>query len=537
MLKNILLFIKWNLIVILTFQIVQPGQCPLAELQYLPQVLDDFLELFSDLPVLGTRRTRINISNQVSLVAEGSESINRQSLAGPQPSMLMSTIDFDRVTVTVANRDVADAGYNGFLFTIVTVLPTELLAIDPMTKSNIIDIYAADASDPTQNSLLGKYTASQTTINIDFKEQFAKPTTQQKPSEPFTLAFKEVDDLPESTYVCARWDSRLSRSQGGWVTGNCWYMGKDVTGTHFCQCHSTGIYGLFHSDQASRLRLAFFRLLPITINAVSFLLIFSFLIIRSMIFYRKSVREMDFVEMGTLLQMVVAWAAMLFCHLGQYFVSGHMIGCIVLTTLFQFFLTIAFIWQCSLLVIKRWQIYDRWISHQVLSLVKYSFSVWILSSTIALTIPIYKWKYLQIETNRECWLEDPIDFGLSIAIVSIASLFSIVLNTLNAIDKKNGNSATTEWNKNDWFTVASTLVMAIAGLLAVISNSWMRSSITAIVFSGASLLLGFLWLGTFLVSVASPWVKHNFQHGNRKIAHDLHLKTVQSASIGYLADT
>lgn len=525
---------------------VEPGQSPLSELQYLPQVLDDLIELLSDLPVLGGRKTRLNIGRQVSIVAEGPESENAGS-----SMTTTTTIDLDRATVTLAKDGANTAGYNGFLFTVVTVLPTELLGIDPLTKSNVVDMYAADASDPTQTSLVGKYTASQTTVHVDLKILGKSATSM---SQVLTLAFKEdattgfsgaaaLSDQSDTDYVCARWDWSLNTSRshtGGWMMGNCWYLGVDAIGTHFCQCDSTGVYSLFRSDgEKARLRMALIRRLPIIINAASFLLMASLLIIHSLFIYRKSARQMDLVEMGARLQMVIAWTAMLFANLLQYFIlSGYMmIGCMLLTTLFQFFLTVAFIWQCALLLIRRWQIRDHWISHQTSSLVKFSLAVWLLSSVVVATIPIYKWKYLQSHLNTECWLQDPVDFGLTVAIVSIASLFSLLLNGNNLVDQQRLIAAPSEWNTNDWFSVANTPLMAVAGLLAVINLSWMRSDTVAIVFSAVSLLLALSWLFTFWNLVASPWqVKHNFTNSNRKISHDVQLKTVQSTATGCLSD-
>lgn len=523
---------------------VEPGQSPLVDLQSLPQVLDDLIQLLSHLPVLGGRGTRLNIGRQVSIVAEGSESgggvENGVSLAGS-----LTTIDLYGATVTLAK----DAGYNGFLFTIVTVLPTELLGIDPLTK--MVDMHAADVSDPTQTSLLGKYTpVGQTILHVDLKMVGISATLPT--FKVLTLAFKadqqDVNGFPAGTlsmdqtsdYVCARWDWPLNRSllhTGGWKTGNCWYLGVDVIGRHFCQCHSAGIYSLFRSDgEKSRLRMALIRHLPIIINAASFLLIASLLIIHSLFIYRKTARQMDLVEMGARLQMVLAWTAMLFSNLFQYFIlSGYMMmGCMVLTTLFQFFLTVAFIWQCALLLIRRWQIRHHWISRQRSSLVKFSLAVWLLSSVVVATIPIYKWKYLQRHLNTECWLQDPVDFGLTLAIVSIASLFSLVLNGKNLVDQQKLIAATSEWNVNDWFAVANTPLMALAGLLAVINVSWLRSDTVAIVFSSTSLLLAICWLLTFWNLVASPWqVKHDFQHSNRKISQqDVQLKNVQPSPVG-----
>lgn len=517
---------------------IQPGKTPLEELQFLPDVLDDFIELFSDLPLLDVKgsRVRINIGNQVSIVAEGSDSAY---FGNNQPSAPVVTIDFNRVTVTIA-KDTENTGQpNSILSKIVTVLPTELLAIDPLTKSNIIDLHKGDPSDPTKAKLiLGKYTAGQTTVHVDLK---AVAPTAAATSALFTLSFKNDGDgssLPDGTFLCARWDSRLSESRGGWLTGDCWYLGVDKNaggGAHLCQCHSSGIYGLFRLEEESALRLALMRRLPIIINVVLFLLVDLSLIIRSVFIYRKAVREMDLVEMGARLQIVFAWTGMLFFHLSQYFVPGHIVGCIVLTTMFQFFLTVSFLWQCTLLVIRRWQIRERWIKNQNACIIKLSFAVWALSSIIVVTIPIYKWKYVNMTLTLQCWLEDPVDFGLTVAIVCLASFVSFILNVKNICDQ-NELRASSEWNANDFLSVVSTPLMAIAGLLAIVVGSWLHSTSAAIAFSFASSLLGLLWLCTFWTLVASPLVKHTFQRSNYSISQDLQLKTVYGSSIEYLSD-
>ena len=509
---------------------VQPGKAPLEELQFLPDVLNNFIELLSDLPVLDDRRSRvrINIGNQVSIVAEGNDSAH---FSGSQQFAPVMTIDFNRVTVTIA-KDPENTGYNAILSTIVTVLPTELLAIDPLTKDNIIELRKADPSDPTRTSLvLGKFTAGQTTVHVDQKAATLSAST------PFTLAFKEDGDLPhlpDSTFLCARWDSWLSKSRGGWLTGDCWYLGVDA-GTHICQCLSSGVYGLFRSEGESALRLALIRRLPIIINIVLFLFIALSLVVRSVFIYRKAVREMDLVEMGARLQIVVAWTGMLFFHLGQYFVPGHVVGCVILTTLFQFFLTVAFFWQCTLLVIRRWQIQERWIKNQNACIIKISFAVWSLSSIIVVTIPIYKWKYVDSTLISTCWLEDPIDFGLTVAIVCLASFVSFVLNIKNICDQKELPNSS-EWKASDVLAAVGTPLMSLAGLLAIVVGSWLHSTSVTIAFSCASSLLGLLWLCTFWTLVASPLVKHTFQRSNFSITQDLQLKTVYGSSIEYLSD-
>lgn len=356
----------------------------------------------------------------------------------------------------------------------------------------------------------------------------------------FTLAFKEDRDwesIPASTLFCARWDSRAIGLQGGWLTGDCWYLGINEYRRHICQCHSSGIYSLFRSARETRtLWSALIHRLPIVINIALITLVATCLVIRSACIYHKAVREMDLVEMGARLQLIMAWLMMLCCHLSQYFVQAHMVGCIVLTTLFQFFLTSAFFWQGTLLVIRRWQIHEHWIPNQNACLAKFSFAVWGLSSITILTIPIYKWKYADAKPIRsECWIEDPVDFGLTVAIICLATMVSFILNMKNICDQKEFG-ITPVWNAGDILAAIAMPLMALAGLFAIVDNTWLQSSSTAIVFTVASSLTGLLWLCTFWTLVARPLVKHKFQHSNAKVAGDLQLKIIYGSSIEYLND-
>ena len=281
---------------------IRPGKCPLSQLQYLPDVLEDLIQLFSDVPALDNRgsRVRVNIGDQVSVVADGID-----TMLGNQHLASEVVIDFNRVTVTIEK----DAE-NTVLSTVVAVLPPELLAIDPVTKNSIINLYKVDTSDRTRRSMLGKFIASQTIVHVNLKSVIKTSTT------PFMLALKsDGSSSPESIFLCARWDSRLNGLHGGWLTGDCWYLGTDEAGTHLCQCYSSGIYGLFHSDEDRTLRLALIRRLPIVINVILFLFMTSCLIISSAFVCRKAAREMDLVELGARLQLVIAWLTVLFCHL------------------------------------------------------------------------------------------------------------------------------------------------------------------------------------------------------------------------------
>lgn len=507
---------------------VRPGKSPLQELQYLPDVLNDLIQLLSDLPVLNTGgpRVRINLGEQVSIVADR---IDTTFMSQPSPL----TIEFNSLTVVV-QRDTENAGHSNTLPTIVAILPFELLAVNPLSKDSTITLYKLDASDRTRSNFLGKFISGQTIVHVNL--QSAVKTLPI----PFTLAFKEDEhweSLPASSPLCARWDSRATGLHGGWLTGDCWYLGIDESRRHICQCHSSGIYSLFLSASETRtLRSALIHRLPIVVNIAVVTLVVTCLVIRSALIYHKAVREMDLVEMGARLQLVIAWLAMLFCHFSQYFVAADMVSCIVLTTLFQFFLASTFYWQSTLLVIRRWQVHEHWVQNQNACLAKFSFAVWGMSSITVVTIPIYKWKYAHIEFVRsECWIEDPVDFGLTVAIVCLASLASLILNTKNICDQRELRIASV-WNARD--TVAAILIplMALAGLFAISDNSWLQSVSTAIIFSSASSLNALLWLCSFWTWVASPLVKQNFLHSNPKPAGEVQLKTIYGSSIEYLTD-
>ncbi|XP_032782600.2 LOW QUALITY PROTEIN: uncharacterized protein LOC116920568 [Daphnia magna] len=516
------------LVTTLMEKMVRPGKSPLSELQFLPDVLNELIQLFSYLPLLDREgpRVRINLGDQVSIVADKSD-----PMLISQPSAL--TIDFNSLTVVV-QKGSENAEYSNAIFTIVAVLPFDLLAVNPLTKDNVVNLYKIDASDRTRSSLLGQFISGQPIVHVNLQ-----PILMTVPML-FTLAFKEDRDwesIPASTLFCARWDSRAIGLQGGWLTGDCWYLGINEYRRHICQCHSSGIYSLFRSARETRtLWSALIHRLPIVINIALITLVATCLVIRSACIYHKAVREMDLVEMGARLQLIMAWLMMLCCHLSQYFVQAHMVGCIVLTTLFQFFLTSAFFWQGTLLVIRRWQIHEHWIPNQNACLAKFSFAVWGLSSITILTIPIYKWKYADAKPIRsECWIEDPVDFGLTVAIICLATMVSFILNMKNICDQKEFG-ITPVWNAGDILAAIAMPLMALAGLFAIVDNTWLQSSSTAIVFTVASSLTGLLWLCTFWTLVARPLVKHKFQHSNAKVAGDLQLKIIYGSSIEYLND-
>ena len=210
---------------------VRPGHSPLAQLQKIPHVLNDFIRLFSDLPVVDGRgpRARLNLGDQVSVVAEG----NSQASS--------STFDFDRLTVNVT-KDPRNFGTNRLdQLTVVTLLPAELLAVDPSTGSNQVRMFKVDAADRDHAHFMGHYTAEGTTADVQLK---TSPELGLL-SSPITLIFKTpwLDSEP----VCARWDT----SAGHWVVGDCWYLGAssvqqaDSSAHHTCQCQVAGTYGLF----------------------------------------------------------------------------------------------------------------------------------------------------------------------------------------------------------------------------------------------------------------------------------------------------
>ena len=506
---------------------VRPGRSPLAQLQKLPHVLDDFIRLFSDLPVVDGRspRARLNLGDEVSVVAEGNAKASS------------STFDFDRLSVNVT-KDPRHFGANRLdQLTVVTLLPAELLAVDPATGSNQVRMFKMDAADRDHAHFMGHYTAQGTTADVQLK---TSPELGLL-SSPITLTFKTTAWL-DSEPVCARWDSLA----GHWKMGDCWYLGassvqqiadSSVHHHHVCQCHLAGTYGLFTPawDFAALL-----RQLPVILAAALFTLIAACLAVRSVCIYRKVVHEMDLVEMGARLQLLAAWLFMLLVHLAHYFVAGRSLGCIALSTAFQFFLTAAFMFLFTLLLVRHWQIADRWLGNQSAFLLKLTLAVWGLSSILIVTVPIYKWKFYQpdIDDGGEgsCRLEDPVDFGLTLAIVCLASVSSLILHGKNGCDQV-GDAGFTR--TSECLSGLSTILMAAAGVLGVLDNSWYSSMPVAVLFGSVSSLLGLVWLYIFWTLLPSPLVSHSFHHGpsspTARIGQDLRLKTVYGSSIEYFS--
>jgi hypothetical protein len=135
-----------------------------------------------------------------------------------------------------------------------------------------------------------------------------------------------------------------------------------------------------------------------------------------------------------------------------------------------------------------------------------------------------------LTAGPQCWLEDPVDFGLTVAIVGVASCFCLILHI------KNGCYQIGERGLNhlgDSLSIFNTILMTIGGLAAVFSNSWYHTFETAVLFGCASVLLGklifvhdlnlisiylinfvylgLLWVYTFWMLVPSPLMtKHTF---------------------------
>lgn len=513
---------------------VYPGQSPLYDLQNLPNVLAEFVRIFSDLPVLdgrGIPRTRLNLGDQVSVVAAESN-INSQSI-------VPLNFEFDRVTVNIT-RDFRNRLNNGL--TVLTLLPTELLAIDPISRTNQIRMFKIDPTDRNLAQFLDWYTAEGTIVDVAFKTLDETSNRMLSSSSAITLAFKA--ELPsDSTILCARWDS----PKGRWLSGECWHL--IVNDHHVCRCNLPGIYGLFSSNSESFY--ALLRQLPIMITLAIFTLIAICLLVRSACIYRQVVHELDLVEMGVRLQLLLAWVIMLLCDLSHYFVGRRSLGCIILSTGFQFVLTAAFMWLFTLLLVRQWQIQDRWLGSQSSFLIKLSLAVWGLSSLVIVTIPIYKLRFLNLDGMdvfhylEQCQLEDPVDFGLTLAIVCVASLASFVLHIKNGCDQAADSGY---FGMPEYFSGLATFLMALAGILAVISNSWLYSLPVTIIFGCVSSILGFVWLYTFWTLLPSPLVSHSFQHAttisnnnnnrNRTTTNqDLRLKTIYgSSSTEFMSD-
>ena len=471
---------------------VRPGKSPLSDLQHLPQVLDDFVQLLSDLPaaVMDFRgqRARLRLGDQVSVVAE----VTDLTSSDQQPIV----IDFPpSLTVTIAREFNNLVSFRSNLMAVVALLPSELLA-----KAEEVKLFRVNPADSSRaiEQLSGHFFIEETTVYIDLKTMpLTETTALPLQSSPFALAFQaDSDFMPGTSVWCARWQSTLighndsTRQTGGWTTAGCWYLGWDRD-AHHCQCHTTGIYGLLHSPPAGMMG-ALPHQLPVIVAAVLLILVAIMLSCRSMSIYKKVIHEMDLVEMGSRLQLIVAWAGVVFCHLGHYFIAGihhHTVGCLVLTTAFQFFLTCSFLWMSALVCIRYWQIHDRWFSSQKTLLVKVSLTVWGLSSIVVFTIPIYKWQFLMpaLTAGPQCWLEDSVDFGLTVAIVGVASCFCLILHI------KNGCYQIGEPGLNhlgDGLAVFNTILMTIGGLAAVFSNSWYHTFETAVLFGCSSVLLG-----------------------------------------------
>lgn len=499
---------------------VEPDRCQLEDLQLMPVVLNDFIHLFSDWAILNRNRSsrvRLNLGHEVMTIAEISESAFRQQH--------FTSFDFSTVTVAL-KRTNKDTEFGSFSYASATLLPSKLLLIDPITKENFIELHELDATDPSVRKTKGKFIAGRTAIYVDIREALSRmPRTIS-----FWLIFKEKDMLlPKvsgDSFLCAKWDSRLTTTTGGWVVGDCWYLGKVSDEAHICQCFDSGIYGLFRSDGYGIFRLSMIRHLPIIINVVLFTLTTSCLIIRSFFIYKKLVYVTDIVEIGARLQLLVAWTAMLFSHLSQYLFSGHMISCITLTTCFQYFMTVAFFWQTVLFIVRRWELNERWINSPRFYNVKLTLLVWGLSALIVVTIPIYKWKYLHKEKISNCWLENPVDFGLTVALVCLSSTVSSILCVNNFCRYKKFNSS--EWDTNDCVAALNVLLMTAAGISAVVAASWMRSDQMIFIFSGTSLLCGLFWLYTFYILLAKPLGKHDFQEDKKHESnhHELQLKSI-----------
>ena len=514
---------------------VRPEKSPLTELQYFPQVLDDFVQLLSDLPgaVMDFRgpRARMRLGDQVAVVAEVTDTTSTDQ----QPIV----IDFSpSLTVTIARDFNNLVSFRSNLMAVVTLLPSELLTKSGTAQVELFKVDPADSSRAIEQ-LPGSFFIDKTTVHIDLKTiPLTETTTLSLQSSPFALAFQaEYDFIPGTSVWCARWQSDLfgrnesSRQKGGWITGGCWYLGWERD-AHHCQCHTTGIYGLLHSPPAGLMG-ALPHQLPVIVAAVLLILIALVLSCRSMRIYEKVVHEMDLVEMGARLQLVVAWGGLIFCHLGHYFVAGihhHTVGCLVLTTTFQFFLTCSFLWMSALVCVRYWQIHDRWFSSQKTLLVKISLTVWGLSSIVVFTIPIYKWQFLMpaLSAGPQCLLEDPVDFGLTVAIVAVACFFCLILHI------KNGCYQSGETGLNyvaDSLSVVNTILITVSGLAAVFSNSWYHTFETALLFCCTSVLLLLLWLYTFWTLVPSTLMtQHTFDP--RRVTQDVTRPTMKPDVFG-----
>lgn len=509
---------------------VYPGASPLEELQLHPSALNDLVDLLSEVTLLGMRANRAErrFGEEVTVAAERTDFGAGSWRTKQAPTVL----DVDGAVVNIT-KDLANFGNKPSLTAVAASLPSALLTLDPVTKTRILTVHKRDASDPRYDVALGSYIADSTPVRVELRTE---PKTTHLTS-PLTLAFRTAEQgANEEGVLCARWEDRSSSSKrGAWFTDGCWYLGRDLSGSHICQCNSPGIFGVFHPEQAyfAKLRSALTHRLPIIANVALFAAVFVTAIVRACFVFRKALQEMDLVEMGVRLELIAAWTAMLIFSLAQTFLAGQSVPCTVLTTMTQFFLLAAFMWLCMLPILRYWQIHERWIKCQGVFLVKTSFAIWGLASFVVVTVPLYKLRFLSMNLNYGCWLELDTDFELTLAIVITGLLICLILHLKNTLDQR--SLLEQSFAMSDGLSLLHTLLMGAAGLLAVANNSWYHSLPVAIAFGTTSVLLGIWWIVEFWLQVPSPVEKHDFSDTSRKLAFDLHLKKVYGSSVEYLS--
>ena len=268
----------------------------LSELQLLPDVLEEFVELLADLPVQAeSRHVRADIDNQVTTVAESIALQDLLSIDSRLPSMTLNT---SRVSVIVP-VSFDNFGGKASLLVTMTTLPVELLGIDPMTQSRSVHVYQADAADPSDiRQLGGSYSAESVPTRVSIQ---TNPTTSQLLS-PLTIVFRasadDADHLPESFFRCSRWSSgAIVGTRGGWIIGDCWYLGRR-NNHHVCQCRSSGTYVVLRLDGDTLRNSTDRPPKPTTVVAATFLsIIFLCSLIRTIVTALKSWYDID-VEAG-----------------------------------------------------------------------------------------------------------------------------------------------------------------------------------------------------------------------------------------------
>ena len=310
------------------------------------------------------KETKLNPSTTEDLVNILSNmSIQHNSLVNNsfEESFNVQFVDFYSTAFNLANVTIIILrNFNGPPRATVNILPCQILPDNGI-------VYKKDHLDPESTLKVTPFYRASPLIHVRAREPGAD-----------TILVLQFHSTDVANYTCAKWDSNFNA--GAWVVNDCYYLGRH-NGSEMCQCQSMGMFSLFRygikliaGDADDKIAI---YVAATIFWLATFIICFRFYVILPK---EKCSKALSFefcrIENRILLQLLIAWCLFLMFFVIEPLTFGSSVACVILSTLWQYFLFVSMAWVFILLVYHRRQLLDQLIINPTSFLIRISFFTW-----------------------------------------------------------------------------------------------------------------------------------------------------------------